>query len=63
MDEAALLRFLLDVSRRGLCAGRSAVKVQEADHSNNYRPLSEAYGGFTTTTSAESLRRKGGRVP
>ena len=33
MDEAALLRFLLDASRRGYAAGRSAVKVREADHS------------------------------
>src|SRR4029453_13941732 len=33
MDETALLRFLLDASRRGYAAGRSAVKVQEADHS------------------------------
>ena len=33
MDEAALLRFLMDASRRGYAAGGSAVKVREADHS------------------------------
>src|SRR2546425_13179464 len=33
MDEAALLRFLLDASRRGYAAGGSVVKGQEADHS------------------------------
>jgi Domain of unknown function (DUF5680) len=33
MDEAGLLRFLLDASRRGYAAGGSAVKVREADHS------------------------------
>jgi hypothetical protein len=33
MDEAALLQFLLDASRRGYAAGGSVVKVQEADHS------------------------------
>jgi hypothetical protein len=33
MDQEALLRFLLDTSRRGYAAGRSAVKTREADHS------------------------------
>jgi len=33
MDEAALLRFLLDAGRRGYAAGGTAVKIQEADHS------------------------------
>src|SRR2546428_13083964 len=33
MDEAALLQFLLDASRRGYAAGGSVVKVKEADHS------------------------------
>jgi hypothetical protein len=33
MDQAALLRFLMDASRRGYAAGRSAVKMREADHS------------------------------
>src|SRR2546427_12109320 len=33
MDEAGLIRFLLDASRRGYAAGRTAVKVREADHS------------------------------
>ena len=33
MDQTALLRFLMDVSRRGYAAGRSAVKTREADHS------------------------------
>src|SRR6266446_8026852 len=33
MDEAALLQFLLDASRRGYAAGGGVVKVQEADHS------------------------------
>ncbi len=33
MDEAALLDFLLDASRRGYAAGRNAVKVREPDGS------------------------------
>jgi hypothetical protein len=33
MDQTALLQFLLDASRRGYAAGRSAVKTREADHS------------------------------
>ena len=33
MDKAALLAFLLVASRRGYAAGRSAVKVREADGS------------------------------
>jgi hypothetical protein len=33
MDEAALLRFLLEASRRGYAAGQSAVRTREADHS------------------------------
>ena len=33
MDQTALLRFLMDASRRGYAAGRSAVKTREADHS------------------------------
>src|SRR2546422_10179725 len=33
MDEVSLLRFLVDASRRGYAAGRTAVKVREADHS------------------------------
>jgi len=33
MDEAALLSFLLEASRCGYAAGRSAVKVREADDS------------------------------
>jgi len=33
MDQKALLQFLLDASRRGYAAGRSAVKTREADHS------------------------------
>jgi Domain of unknown function (DUF5680) len=33
MDEVGLLRFLVDASRRGYAAGRTAVKVREADHS------------------------------
>src|SRR3989442_13234733 len=33
MDQIALLQFLLDASRRGYAAGRSAVKSREADHS------------------------------
>jgi hypothetical protein len=33
MDETALLGFLLEASRRGYAAGRSAVKTREADHS------------------------------
>jgi Domain of unknown function (DUF5680) len=33
MDEAALLRFLMDASQRGYAAGHGAVKVKEADHS------------------------------
>ena len=33
MDEAALLRFLMDASKRGYAAGQSAVTVREADHS------------------------------
>jgi uncharacterized protein DUF5680 len=33
MDQTALLRFLMDASRHGYAAGRSAVKTREADHS------------------------------
>ena len=33
MDEAALRLFLMDASRRGYAAGRSALTVPEADHS------------------------------
>lgn len=33
MDEAALLAFLFDASRRGYAAGRDAAKVREADAS------------------------------
>jgi hypothetical protein len=33
MDQTALLRFLMDTSRRGYAAGGSAVKTLEADHS------------------------------
>ena len=33
MDEVGLLRFLVDASRRGYAAGRTAVKVREDDHS------------------------------
>src|SRR5947209_20610686 len=33
MDQKALLQFLVDTSRRGYAAGRSAVKTREADHS------------------------------
>ena len=33
MDETALLKFLLDASRRGYAAGSVAVKKREADHS------------------------------
>ena len=33
MDEAALLGFLLETSRRGYAAGQSATKVREADGS------------------------------
>ena len=33
MDEASLLRFLLEASRRGYAAGQSAVRTREADHS------------------------------
>src|SRR5262245_50959062 len=33
MDEAALLQFLLETSRRGYAAGQSAVRTREADHS------------------------------
>ena len=33
MDQTALLRFLMDASRRGYAAGGSAVKTREADHS------------------------------
>ena len=33
MDEATLLGFLLEASRRGYAAGRSAVKVREVDGS------------------------------
>jgi len=33
MDQTALLRLLVDASRRGYAAGGSAVKTREADHS------------------------------
>lgn len=33
MDEAALLRFLLEAGQRGYAAGGSAVKTREVDHS------------------------------
>ncbi|MGH7306789.1 MAG: DUF5680 domain-containing protein [Candidatus Rokuibacteriota bacterium] len=33
MDENALLRFLLEASRQGYAAGRTAVKTRETDHS------------------------------
>jgi hypothetical protein len=33
MDHSALVRFLMDASRRGYAAGQSAVKTREADHS------------------------------
>ena len=33
MDEAGLLRFLMDASRRGYAAGATAVRVREVDHS------------------------------
>jgi Domain of unknown function (DUF5680) len=33
MDQTALLRFLMDASRRGYAAGSSVVKTREADHS------------------------------
>jgi hypothetical protein len=33
MDEATLLRFLLEASQRGYAAGQSAVKTRESDHS------------------------------
>ena len=33
MEEAALLRFLMDASRRGYAAGLAAAKTREADHS------------------------------
>jgi Domain of unknown function (DUF5680) len=33
MDQTALLRFLMDASRRGYAAGRSAITTREADHS------------------------------
>ena len=33
MDQTALLRFLLDASRRGYAAGSTAVKTRELDHS------------------------------
>jgi len=33
MDRTALLQLLIDASRRGYAAGRSAVKTQESDHS------------------------------
>jgi hypothetical protein len=33
MDEAGLLQFVRDASRRGYAAGRTAVRVRDADHS------------------------------
>jgi len=33
MNEAGLLKFLVDASRRGYAAGGGAVRVREADHS------------------------------
>lgn len=33
MDEASLLRFLLEANRRGYAAGQSAVRTRESDHS------------------------------
>jgi hypothetical protein len=33
MDQAALLRFLTEASRRGYAAGSSTVQTREADHS------------------------------
>jgi hypothetical protein len=52
MDEAALLRFLLEASQRGYAAGGSAVKTREADHSttivldqNEWRFHDNYFGG------------------